>query len=143
MTSPASRWRGLKLIIGAINSGIEFVASFTLAWIETPSPELRLAFSRVASFTLAWIETVPGVNFVPFFQSPASRWRGLKQVKYAADQLLSVVASFTLAWIETMPQIIISPKNLVASFTLAWIETAWPETVCVRLLRCQLHAGVD
>ena len=48
--------RGLKPLKG-VTKLIRIVASFTDAWIETPSSYLKSKEYEVASFTDAWIET--------------------------------------------------------------------------------------
>jgi len=62
-------------------SGLEVVASFTDAWIETLIRLYLIASCLVASFTDAWIETST-------LTEDKAYWN-------------YVVASFTDAWIET------------------------------------------
>ena len=80
---------------------VHIVASFTDAWIETPSyAQIELNW-LVASFTDAWIETTGSKVW----------WRS------------AYVASFTDAWIETWSCKCYLSIIEVASFTDAWIET--------------------
>ena len=115
--------RGLKPFLGDNHLGIDQVASFTDAWIETLtliwyiSPRLVASFTDawietnwqndsdtnflVASFTDAWIETGHTVTTVNTAMSHLLQMRGLKRLMMPVIRLLLLVASFTDAWIET------------------------------------------
>ena len=72
--------RGLKPFLSKITA-LDFVASFTDAWIETSLPSVVACTpGEVASFTDAWIETYI----------------------YSIYRKMENVASFTDAWIETI-----------------------------------------
>ena len=78
---------------------------------------------QVASFTDAWIETPTPSSVRTIFLSHLLQMRGLKHYKRPTDSNGWQVASFTDAWIETMSDGVIDKPEIVASFTDAWIET--------------------
>ena len=115
--------RGLKPFLGDNHLGIDQVASFTDAWIETCYWCLRRWLLYVASFTDAWIETLTLIWYISprLVASFTDAWietghtvttvntamshllqmRGLKRLMMPVIRLLLLVASFTDAWIET------------------------------------------
>ena len=58
------------------------VASFTDAWIETPSSCLKTKEYEVASFTDAWIETILNLIILVISLSHLLQMRGLKPRYY-------------------------------------------------------------
>ena len=113
--------------------GLDIVAPFAGAWIETLIRSAAKSVMTVAPFAGAWIETPhlgrrsPGGRM-----SLPSRERGLKHRSGAGVDYRGEVAPFAGAWIETAGLHTSDQWHAVAPFAGAWIETIAQRSTPVR-----------
>ena len=100
------------------------VASFTDAWIETPSFSIALLMAASHLLQMRGLKhNKEASGNITQMESHLLQMRGLKHNCKGSQPKGIIVASFTDAWIETDDLENLLKANLVASFTDAWIET--------------------
>ena len=76
--SPPSRWCGLKYDLPSHKSINFLVTTFAVVWIEMKVQCLENEILAVTTFAVVWIEICRRLCISSIYQSPPSRWCGLK-----------------------------------------------------------------
>ena len=100
ITSPPSRWCGLKYSRLRRLSIIEGVTTFAVVWIEIGSGKRKYGSAPVTTFAVVWIEI------------SRKRW----------EKRSLLVTTFAVVWIEILQELGSLHSAFVTTFAVVWIE---------------------
>ena len=76
----------------------------------------------VTTFAVVWIEIYTPFQQLLLFESPPSRWCGLKFRHMTMEFTTGLVTTFAVVWIEIFVQPLRLSGRFVTTFAVVWIE---------------------